>query len=145
MTMPQSPRLAGSSPTLWPVFRSVGVRHGIHPMFLMAQCYVESALNPDAIGLHGEMGIAQFMVATWTEWGRGSVWNPEDAIDAQARYLVWLRRTLVEEGIEGAKFVLASYNWGIGNVLKAKHWLNVPQRVRDYATQVLSIFADEVV
>ena len=63
------------------------------PKLLAAQIDQESGFDPDAVSPRAE-GIAQFIPDTWAVWGRdldgdgvASPYNPEEAIDAQARLM----------------------------------------------------------
>ncbi len=75
----------------------------------------ESNFNPAAVNSRsGAQGIAQFMPATWAEWGRGGdVFDAFASIDAQGRYMRWLYERHGEW-----KLALAAYNWGTGNVAR---------------------------
>jgi soluble lytic murein transglycosylase-like protein len=83
-------------------------------LLLKAQVKQESRFNPKAVSKAGAKGLAQFMPATWNEWGKGDVFNPEASISAQARYMAWLIK-YYKGDINKA---LAGYNYGIGNVNK---------------------------
>jgi murein DD-endopeptidase MepM/ murein hydrolase activator NlpD len=61
---------------------------GLSPSILAAQLKQESNFNPRAGSDAGAQGIAQFMPGTWKTWGKGGdVWDPEDAIPAQGRFM----------------------------------------------------------
>lgn len=112
------------------LFAYYGEVYNISPYLLKAQAIVESRLNPDAEGKHGEHGLAQFMPETWNEWKDGhpgiyqvpglevtsnlTPFNPEHAIRAQAAYLRYLLDYFKSE-----QKALAAYNWGMGNIKKA--------------------------
>lgn len=93
---------------------------------LEKQAIAESGLDPDAVSPVGAKGLTQFMDVTWKEWEVNefgpaippnrhvSVFDPEDAIRAQADVMGWLLG--VWEG--DARKSLASYNFGLGNVRK---------------------------
>lgn len=87
---------------------------------IKAQLLAESSMNPKAVSPVGAKGLAQFMDATWAEWGNGEdPTNPEAAIDACIRYMKWLYGRF--EGVpepDRYMFALAAYNAGIGNVQK---------------------------
>lgn len=92
-----------------------------------AQLYQESRLDPRAVSPAGARGLAQFMPATWRDVTRtlGVVASPHDdiAIEAGAYYMAKLRgnwrrdRTVLEKN----ELAQASYNAGLGNILKAQH------------------------
>lgn len=91
---------------------------------LKRQALVESHLDPDAISPVGAQGLTQFMTATFAEWVKSefmdtpppryhvSIFDPEDAIWAQADVMAWL---LAQFGGDLRK-ALAAYNAGIGTV-----------------------------
>ncbi|MFD8867843.1 peptidoglycan DD-metalloendopeptidase family protein [Streptomyces sp. NPDC059590] len=61
---------------------------GLSPSILAAQLKQESGFNPKASSPAGAQGIAQFMPGTWKTWGEGGdVWDPNDAIPAQGRFM----------------------------------------------------------
>lgn len=93
-----------------------------------AQLYQESLLDPTAVSPVGARGLAQFMPGTWDEvsaaMGLGAV-SPhvaEAAIEAGAYYMARLRRSWHSERPEDDRRELAqaSYNAGLGNILKAQ-------------------------
>lgn len=92
---------------------------------LAAQLHAESGWNPSADSGQAQ-GIAQFTPATWAEWGRdydgsgkASVWEPGDAIPAQARYLCALFKQVAHVPGDPTANALAAYNAGPGAVVKA--------------------------
>src|SRR5699024_2040622 len=62
------------------------------PGVIAAQLEHESGFDPNAESPAGAKGIAQFMGPAWETFGNGGdIWNPEDAIAAQGRYMAYLR------------------------------------------------------
>jgi Transglycosylase SLT domain len=49
----------------------------------VANC--ESGMNPNAIGIHGEVGLFQFMDYTYYAHGGTNLYNPWEQIDVAAR------------------------------------------------------------
>lgn len=99
------------------LFRAAAAATGLEWLLLKAQAIAESNLDPKAVSPVGAQGIAQFMPATWQEWGTvggliGDPFDPADAIPAQARYLKWL----LGQTRGDAAAALAAYNWGIGRL-----------------------------
>ena len=90
------------------------------PAVLAAQLEHESGFNENAESPVGAKGIAQFMDDTWATFGNGGdVWNPEDAIAAQGRYMAYLRDFMddhAENEEHLLELVLAGYNAGQGAV-----------------------------
>lgn len=93
-----------------------------------AQLWQESRLDPAARSPAGAEGLAQFMPATWREVTRALGWAPlprtlaEPAIEAGAYYMARLRRSWSSpRPAEGRQqLAQASYNAGLGNILKAQ-------------------------
>lgn len=97
--------------------------------YLKAQLYQESLLNPNATSPVGAMGLAQFMPDTWEDVRRElhfskdkNAYMPHYSIIASAYYMRKLRNAWsYKRPIEQKHFLaLASYNAGLGNILKAQ-------------------------
>jgi len=93
---------------------------------LAAQIHAESNWRPDADSGHAQ-GISQFAPDTWKEWGRdgsgdgkADVWEPRDAIPAQAHYMCHLYDVVDELPGNRTRLALAAYNAGPGAVLRAR-------------------------
>lgn len=92
------------------------------------QLWQESGLNPDAVSPVGAKGLAQFMPQSWADVIRqmgvpGA--NPNDAkyaIQAGAFYMGRLMSdwSSPRPEVDRHKLGLASYNAGLGNILKAQ-------------------------
>lgn len=99
-----------------------------HPWYWnKAQLIAESGLNPNAVSSVGAMGLGQFMPKTWEQMERelgfyGSPFDVEYNIQASAYYMSTLikqfKRPRPYEDVW--KLSLASYNAGLGNILKAQ-------------------------
>lgn len=99
----------------------------LNPNLLKAQLIAESGLNPNAKSVVGAMGLGQFMPLTWKQMQgvlgiQGSAYNPETNIQASAYYMSYLRGQFKAERPEYDRhsLALASYNAGLGNILKAQ-------------------------
>jgi membrane-bound lytic murein transglycosylase F len=108
--------------------------------YVKAESIAESALDPKAVSRVGAQGLMQFMPATWPEARRGaklaadaSPFDPAPAILAGAWYLGHLRAQWKAPRSEAdrRKLAQASYNAGIGNILKAQKLAN---GAADYAS-----------
>ncbi|MBI3937150.1 MAG: transglycosylase SLT domain-containing protein [Betaproteobacteria bacterium] len=87
-----------------------------------AQIHAESDFDPQARSPVGALGLMQLMTAADLEDdSRRDADNPEEAIREGIKYLgrLW-REWKAEQGLERWKFALASYNAGLGNILKAQ-------------------------
>ena len=89
---------------------------------LASMIYEESRFKPSAISHAGAFGIMQFMPQTAERFGVDINSSPEDQIRAGVKYIDWIDRRLasrIEDKNERIKFVLASYNVGLGHILDA--------------------------
>lgn len=110
-----------------------------------AQLCAESDLNPKAVSPAGAKGIAQFMDGTWQEvsgklWPHGgsSVWSPADAVEAHAWYMghLWNCWNAKRSDSDRLKLAQASYNAGIGNIVKAQL---LAGNAKDYVTIITEL------
>lgn len=107
---------------------------------LAAQCYQESAFDPEAVSWAGARGLMQIMPGTARQLGVSveSLFQPETNIVASAKYLKMLQGQFsdIKNPAERTKFVLAAYNGGTNHIrdamaLAKKHrrnyqlWANV--------------------
>lgn len=98
----------------WPTFQAVA---GPRAVDRAAQVRQESGFKPSAVSPAGARGIAQFMPATWAQWGTGQdPFDPCAGINSQHRYMNYL------EGRTGGDWAaaLGAYNAGLGTVRKAQ-------------------------
>lgn len=114
---------------------------------IAAQCYQESAFDPNARSWAGAQGLMQLMPATARSLGveASEVYQPEINVEAGARYLHQLQGKFsdIREGTERIKFVLAAYNGGVGHVrdamaLARKYGRN-PQRWDEVSPYILGL------
>ncbi len=89
-------------------------REGVPAPLLIAQLRAESDFNAGSVSSAGAQGIAQFMPGTWSgewnPWRMSSPFDPEPAINAQAR----LMRNLLAWARGDVRRALAGYNAGQG-------------------------------
>ncbi|HSX66577.1 lytic transglycosylase domain-containing protein [Nocardioides sp.] len=70
------------------VYRQAGREHGVPWELLAAINFVETGFGKiRGLSSAGAQGPMQFMPATWAAYGEGDVNDPEDAVNAAARYL----------------------------------------------------------
>jgi hypothetical protein len=121
------------------------------PSLLAAQAAAESGWDPGAVSPAGAQGLSQFLPATWARWGgdldedgRGSPFDPGDALRAQADYMCHLLDSVA--GLAGGDpgtattLALAAYNAGPGAVAAAGGVPPYPE-TRAYVARVLAAAA----
>ena len=117
-------------------FIQAGQQYGVDPNLLMAMAYTESGLNPNAVSPAGAKGISQFMPGTAAQYGLQDPFNPQQSIDAQARYV----RDLISQ--VGPQNAIPAYNAGPGAVKKYggvppyKETQNYVKKVNEYLNQL---------
>ncbi len=108
-------------------------RYNVSAALLSAQIYAESNFNPFARSPAGAQGIAQFMPGTADSYGLRNPFDPEQAIDAQARLMRDLLRRFA-----AVPLALAAYNAGPGGVAAC---MCVPPiaETRGYVARILGL------
>lgn len=89
---------------------------------LAAQISKESEFNPRAKSWAGAMGLMQLLPINAKEYGVRRIYNPAQNIMGGKKHLSWLQgvwRPLIADSLERKKFILASYNVGLGHVQDA--------------------------
>ena len=118
---------------------------------LAAQCYQESAFDPQARSWVGACGLMQIMPATATDLGlaHAQIYEPEPNIAAAAKYIRQLTEHFhdIADSNERRYFVLAAYNGGWFHIrdamaLAQKHGKN-PHRWNDVGEFVLALSKPE--
>ncbi len=90
---------------------------------ISAVMYKESGFDPLAISFAGASGLMQLMPETAESFGVEDIFDPEQNIRAGIALLSWLDnqfRQEIGDDRERLKFVLASYNVGLGHVRDAQ-------------------------
>ena len=140
----------GGTPTIPQEYQAVIVEASrrcpaVPARVLAAQIATESSWRTDAVSPAGAEGIAQFMPATWKQFGidangdgERDVWDPVDAIHSAAE-LNCLNRRLVSE-VPGTPLhnILAAYNAGHGAVRKYDGIPPFPE-TENYVQRVLDL------
>jgi len=115
-----SPGATEKRKTLRRVFEEAGDRYGLDWLFLAAQAFQESRLDPDARNPSGAVGLFQVKPETGAWLGFPDVTGARENAMAGAAYMALLRNKYFDdEGIEMADrlhFTLAAYNAGPGRV-----------------------------
>ena len=92
---------------------------------LASMIYQESKFNPDAQSWAGACGLMQMIPSTAAKYGIDSCGaTPIESIDAGARHIISLDKywsKLITNKDERIKFVLASYNAGLGHIIDARN------------------------
>lgn len=90
---------------------------------LASQSYQESRFKPTARSWVGATGLMQLMPATGRDMGVTRLTDPEENIRGAVKYIEWLTKYWtkhISDPGERLKFILASYNTGIGHVEDAQ-------------------------
>ncbi|MGC9341414.1 MAG: transporter substrate-binding domain-containing protein [Bacteroidales bacterium] len=89
---------------------------------LASMAYQESRFNPNAVSWAGAFGLMQLMPNTANRFGVDQNSPVSSQIRAGVRFIHWLDQQLdnhIEDENERIKFILASYNVGLGHVYDA--------------------------
>ena len=89
---------------------------------LAAMVYQESKFDPNSVSWAGAKGLLQMMPATAKEQGVADRASPAQSLKGGTDYILWLEKqwqSKVEDNNEQLKFVMASYNVGLGHVYDA--------------------------
>lgn len=110
---------------------------GLSQEIIAAQIDNESGWEEDASSGKAH-GISQFTEATWAEYGEGDIWDPEESIKAQGRFmkvLMEMYEDKAEDDEEQVVLALAAYNAGPGRV---QQFDGVPpyQETEDYVKDI---------
>ncbi|MEP2771206.1 MAG: transporter substrate-binding domain-containing protein [Fulvivirga sp.] len=90
---------------------------------LASQIYQESRFDPNAKSWAGAVGLMQLIPETGKRFGANNLYDPKQSITAGINYLMYLDRLwkkTIDDEEERKKFVLASYNVGLGHVVDAR-------------------------
>lgn len=106
---------------------------------LKAQYFQESRLDPLAVSDAGATGVGQFISSAWTQWTKVSGYSgckrtdPIASIHTGAAYMHWLIGQWKWERPQMDRLLLAmaSYNAGLGNILKAQKLQGDPSLYAD--------------
>ncbi|MGX6447192.1 transglycosylase SLT domain-containing protein, partial [Patulibacter sp. S7RM1-6] len=135
---PRAPAQSGAIPPWVPEryrapIRAAAIRHKVSAALLAAQLRQESGFDPNARSDAGAQGIAQFMPGTAAAMGLRDPFDPEQAIDAQARLMSRLLRRF-----GSVQLALAAYNAGEGNVTRYRGIPPFPE-TRHYVATIIAL------
>jgi membrane-bound lytic murein transglycosylase F len=106
------------------LFKSESERLGWDWRLLAAVAFKESRFDPDAVSWAGAGGLMQLMPNTALSLGLDSlqVFEPDKNVHAATTYLLSLSKLFpgIDNPTEKIKFVLASYNAGVGHIFDAR-------------------------
>ncbi len=90
---------------------------------LASLIYQESEFKPDVVSWAGAYGLMQLMPVVMEQFGIDSTASPEEQIRIGGKFIQYLDRQIppsITDSVERVKFILASYNAGVGHVLDAR-------------------------
>ncbi len=90
---------------------------------LASLVYQESEFKPNVKSWVGAFGLMQLMPSVLQKYGLDSTATPSEQITAGVKHLIYINKQLPQEitdSVEQVKFLLASYNCGLGHVLDAR-------------------------
>lgn len=108
---------------------------GIDPALFEALVGRESSFKPDSVSIAGAKGLAQLMPKTAASLGVTDIFNPQQNLDAGARYLAQMLRQFNGD----KQLALAAYNAGPGTV---KQVGGIPPESAGYVRDVLKRAAE---
>ncbi|MDP3543951.1 MAG: transglycosylase SLT domain-containing protein [Elusimicrobiota bacterium] len=138
-----------------------GRRQNVDPMIVLSVISQESNFRRNARNKgSGATGLMQLMPDTAAEMGvRGSLYDVSANIKAGTKYIDWIANSFFKMGqdlsdmskipADKLKMILASYNWGIGNVRRVVRKYGAagldrvaPKETRDYISEIPSRIYD---
>ena len=128
--------LAGASQVFSDMIGRVANAYGLDSAFLHAVIKVESGYDPKATSSKGAQGLMQLMPGTAQRYGVDNVFDPEQNVDAGARYL----RDLFKLFDGDHSLVLAAYNAGEGAVLRNQKHIPQIRETLNYVPKVLALY-----
>lgn len=131
---PYTPGAPTPPPMIARALKSAAAHTGIPYPVLAAVAYLESRYDPAAVSPRGAMGLMQLMPDTATRLG---VTRPFDPLQSALGAGTFLKRMFAKYG--NWPDSLAAYNWGPGNVDRARPQSQWPGSVRQYVASVLAM------
>jgi soluble lytic murein transglycosylase-like protein len=110
--------------TYFSIIETAAKTNNIPNHILKGLVATESGYNPNAVSSAKAKGLTQLMPFTATELNVTDPFNPEQNVDAGARYLKRMYNIFKKEkGDERWRFALGAYNAGAGNIIKAQKYI----------------------
>lgn len=150
-------RSQGVSPKIIDTAIAEGRRQKVDPMIVLSVINQESNFRKNAYNQgSGCTGLMQLDPATAADMGvHGNLYDPAANIKAGTKYLNWIANSFFKMGqdlsdmskvpAEKLKMILASYNWGIGNVSRVVRKYGAealdrvaPKETRNYIAEIPS-------
>ena len=106
-----------------PIIKPIAKKHGWDWRLISSIMYHESRFDSEAESWGGAMGLMQLMPNTAESLGVEDILDPAQNIEGGILLLNWLDEQLstsIPDSTERIKFVLASYNIGLGHVKDAQ-------------------------
>jgi len=121
-----------------PMIDRAAARTALEPALLRAVITVESAFDPKAVSRAGAQGLMQLQPATARRYGVGNAFDPEQNVNAGARYL----RDLLHRYHDNLELALAAYNAGEEAV--ERYGLQIPpyRETREYVPAVMRLYRE---
>ena len=115
------------------MIQSAAAQYGVSAGLIKAVMHTESGFNAAARSPVGAQGLMQLMPATAQRFNVKNVYDPQENINAGAKYLSWLLKRF--DG--NTQYALAAYNAGENNV---KKYGGIPpfRETQDYVKKVLN-------
>ena len=119
------------------IIRQAAQTHGVSEGLIKAVMHTESGFNSNARSPVGAQGLMQLMPATARRFNVSNAFDPQQNINAGAKYLAWLMKRFNGN----TSLALAGYNAGEGNVAK---YGGIPpfRETQDYVRRVTSRYSN---
>ncbi len=105
------------------IVKKISTKYNWDWRLISAIIYQESRFNPDAGSWAGAYGLMQIMPSTAKRFGIEDLSNPEQNIEGGVLFINWINKQFINsipDSTQRIKFILASYNIGLGHVMDAQ-------------------------
>lgn len=118
-----------------PIIERAALKNGLSPALVHAVIKTESYYNPVIRSSAGAVGLMQLMPATASRFGVTNRRDPEQNIQAGAKYL----KILLGQFNNDLSLALAAYNAGEGNVRRYGNQIPPFKETQNYVKKVLAV------